>query len=65
MNTWRDDPITEKQQRYIEDMYDFSEHPLPVFTGTTKGEASDFIDKYAGLAHRTCLDVWDEYQGFD
>ncbi len=48
---WRDDPITDKQKMLIEDMMEFSDYPLPRFTGTTKGEASDYIDKYGKLAH--------------
>lgn len=40
---WRNDPITEKQAKLIEEMNDFSEFPLPPFTGTTKGEACDYI----------------------
>jgi len=49
---WRDDPITEKQKALIEDMMEFSTYPLPRFTGSTKGEASDYIDKYGRLAHQ-------------
>lgn len=49
--TWRDDPITDKQKTLIDDMMEYSDYPLPQFTGTTKGEASDYIDKYGKLAH--------------
>lgn len=48
---WRDDLITDKQKMLIDDMMEFSAYPLPKFTGTTKGEASDYIDKYGKLAH--------------
>ena len=48
---WRDDPITDKQKMLIDDMMEFSVYPLPKFTVTTKGEASDYIDKYGKLAH--------------
>lgn len=48
---WRDDPITDKQKMLIEDMMEFSAYPLPKFTGSTKGEAADYIDKYRKLAH--------------
>ena len=48
---WRNDPITEKQMELIKDMIEFSAYPVPMFKGTTKGEASDFIDKYGKLAH--------------
>ena len=48
---WREQPITKKQKEYIIDMQEFSYYPLPKFTGTTKGEASDYIEKYRELAH--------------
>ena len=48
---WRDDPITDKQKVCIETMQEYSFYPLPEFTGTTKGEASDYIDKWGKLAH--------------
>lgn len=49
--TWRDDPITDKQKTLIDDMMEYSDYLLPQFTGTTKGEAADYIDKYGKLAH--------------
>lgn len=51
MNEWRKQPITKKQKEYISDMQEFSDYPLPKFTGTTKGEASDYIEKYREFAH--------------
>lgn len=51
MTDWRDDPMTDKQKELIEDMMEFSYYPLPRFTGSKKGEASDYIDKYGKLAH--------------
>jgi len=51
MDGWREQPITEKQKEYIRDMEEFSYYPLPKFTGTTKGEASDYIEKHRELAH--------------
>lgn len=51
MATWRNDPITEKQLRLIQEMDEFSEFPLPRFTGTTKGEACDYINQNMGRAH--------------
>lgn len=63
--SWRDDPVTDKQLEMIRNMDDFSEWPLPPFTGTTKGEASDYIDKWIGKAHETILDCWDVSQGID
>ena len=49
--SWRDDAMTEKQRQLIEDMQEFSCYPIPRFDGKTKGEASDYIDKYGALAH--------------
>ena len=53
MGNWRDEEITENQKRYIEEMNEFSEYPLPTFDGTTRGEASDYIDKWSKLAHES------------
>lgn len=49
--SWRQEPITEKQKECIQAMKEFACYPIPNFTGKTKGEASDFIDKYGELAH--------------
>ena len=49
--SWRDEPPTTKQLKYIADMCEMSEYPLPLFTGTTKGEASDYISRWVGIAH--------------
>ena len=51
MANWRNDPITDRQKTCIEAMMEFSAYNIPKFTGTTKGEASDYIDKYGKLAH--------------
>ena len=48
---WRDKPITDKQRECIESMQEFSPYDLPAFTGTTRGEASDYIDKWGKLGH--------------
>ena len=50
---WRDDPATQKQLDYINEMHEFSEYPLPKFEGKTKGEASDYINKWFKLAHES------------
>ena len=47
---WRDDPITDKQKALINMIMEYSAYSPPAFKGTTKGEASDYIDKYAKLA---------------
>lgn len=51
MIKWRNDPITEKQRRYIEEMQEFSDFPIPKFIGTTKGEAHDYIERWSKRAH--------------
>ena len=48
---WRKDPVTKKQKKCINAMREYSAYPLPPFKGTTKGEASDYIDKYGKRAH--------------
>jgi hypothetical protein len=48
---WRDEPATKKQLNYIMEMQEFSEFPLPRFEGKTKGEATDYIEKYSKQAH--------------
>lgn len=58
--TWRNEPITDRQMKYISDMQEFSEMPIPLFTGTTKGEASDYIDKYAKIAHETLYNAHED-----
>lgn len=51
MTDWRSDPATEKQKAYIEEMQEFSDFPIPSFTGSTKGEASDYIERWSKTAH--------------
>lgn len=53
MTDWRNDHVTEKQLAYIEEMREFSDFPIPLFTGSTKGEASDYIDKWSKTAHES------------
>lgn len=53
MNSWRLRPITKKQKDCINDMQEFSEYPLPKFEGETRGEASDYIEKYSKIAHES------------
>lgn len=48
---WRSKPITDKQMEIINDMMEFTAYPIPKFTGTTRGEAADYIDEYGKLAH--------------
>lgn len=53
MKDWRNEKATEKQLAYISEMQEFSPYPLPAFTGSTKGEAADYIDKWRKLAHES------------
>lgn len=50
-HNWRNDPATEKQLTYIQEMQEFSVFSIPRFTGTTKGEASDYIAQWSRRAH--------------
>ena len=50
MSNWKNEPITEKQKRFIEQMNEFSPYPLPPFKGTTKGEAYVYINRNIDLA---------------
>lgn len=47
---WEQKEITEKQMNLINYIMEFSFFNPPKFEGTTRGEASDYIDKYAKLA---------------
>ena len=53
MTDWRNDIATKKQLAYIEEMQEFSDFPIPRFTGSTKGEASDYIDRWSKTAHES------------
>lgn len=48
---WRNEPATEKQLTYIAEMQEFSDFHVPLFIGKTKGEASDYINRWSKLAH--------------
>lgn len=63
--SWRDKPMTEKQIEMIKNMYANTEIPIPKFEGRTRGEASDFIDKWLSTTHESILSCWDTTQGFD
>ena len=51
--SWRDKEPTQKQLNYIAEMREFSEYSFPEFYGKTRGEASDYINKYQKLAHES------------
>ena len=50
---WKAEPASQKQLDYIKEMNEFSDFPLPRFTGNTKGEAAEYIDKYIKLSHES------------
>lgn len=45
VNNWKDEPATKTQLDYIKHIWQESDVPLPPFTGKTKGEAAEWIDK--------------------
>lgn len=57
--TWRNDPVTKKQLETICAMCEeaaMNNAIIPKFTGTTKGEANDWIDKYKSEIHYSTYD---------
>lgn len=46
---WTLEAMTEKQRKCIDDMQEYSQYPLPRFTGKTKGEAHAYIEKWGRL----------------
>lgn len=49
MSDWRDKPITDKQKEFIRTIEEYCAYFPPKFTGTTRGEASDYIDRWGKL----------------
>ena len=56
-----DEPITAKQQEFIDNIMDFAEPPVPEFNGTTKKEASVYISRYA---NRINVNSWSITHGY-
>lgn len=54
--SWHELPVTQAQLQYIEELQDMSEYPLPQFLGTTRGEASDYIEAWVKVAHERIVD---------
>lgn len=48
---WRDKAPTQKQMQMIRTIEDFAMYPIPHFAGTTRGEASDWIARYADISN--------------
>lgn len=55
METWRNLPITEKQREFIKTMQEFVDE---CFTGTTRGEAADYINRNIELFKLYSADSW-------
>lgn len=54
--SWRDDPITEKQEEMISNMQEdagMNGALIPPFHGKTKGEACDYISTYIRDVYRS------------
>lgn len=58
---WRREPVTERQADFIQFMEEYRFDVFPAFTGSTKGEATDYITRYrksayanAALMERSC-----------
>ena len=52
--SWRNDPITEKQECLIAEMEEeamINDAFIPPFRGSTKGEAADYISAFLGAIH--------------
>lgn len=49
-DNWRNDPPTVRQLDFIDIIRKKSSMYLPLFIGSTKGEASDYIDMYRKFA---------------
>lgn len=59
---WRDEPATELQLAYIAEMQEFSPYPIARFNGTTRGDASDYIDRWKEMSHKS---MWAIEHGYE
>lgn len=55
------DRPTEKQLAYIQEIQEYSYYPIPAFQGTTKKEASEYIDKYSKFTREN---IWAIINGY-
>ena len=56
MRNWRKDPITEKQEQMIANMEEtacMNDAFIPPFSGSTKGEAYDYISNYLSACYQS------------
>ena len=54
-------PVTKRQLSYIQDMIEFSPYPIPYFEGTTRLEATEYINKWSALAHESMWAIRNGY----
>lgn len=48
---WSDAP-TEKQLMYLEELREMSAYPIPKFTGKTRKDVQEYIEKYRKTAYQ-------------
>jgi len=53
--------ITYKQKEYIKELQEMSIYSLPTFTGTTKKEASEYIQRYEKMAYESAWAITKGY----
>ncbi len=61
LKDWHGDKPTKAQLDYIKHIWEESEWPLKPFTGKTKGEAAEWIEKNRYYASHTMLGYDDEH----
>ena len=61
--SWRNDPITEKQENMIARMEEdamMNGAWIPPFHGKTKGEACDYIGNFIGVVHHAFYNLHED-----
>lgn len=48
---WNDTP-TEKQLKYLEELQEMSAYPIPIFSGKTRKDVQEYIEKYRPIAYQ-------------
>jgi hypothetical protein len=48
---WKNEPMTDKQASFISVMEEYRFDAFPKFSGTTKGEANQYITRYRKVAY--------------
>ena len=55
--SWQEEPITKRQKFFVDRIWIdgmMNGAPIPRFNGTTKGEASEYINMYRKQSHYSC-----------